>query len=99
MIDMMALLTENELSLLVESMLLGIQHPAHEISNKALETCSVFIDHVAELEEEDVQNAMYKMYYARILHTVLWGVTDHDRRTRKYEECSKNMEIMQLGYI
>lgn len=84
MIEMMALLKENEFSLLVESILWGIQHPAHEISNKALETCDVFLDRVAELEEEDPQNAMYKMYYTSILRAVLCGVIDHDRRTRKY---------------
>lgn len=97
---MMALLKENEFSLLVESILWGIQHPAHEISNKALETCSVFVDRVAELEEEDVQNALYKMYYTSILHAVLCGVTDQDRRTRKHQRYSNaKMKSIEIRYV
>ncbi|CDH59988.1 cchain crystal structure of crm1 inhibitorleptomycin b in complex with crm1()-ran-ranbp1 [Lichtheimia corymbifera JMRC:FSU:9682] len=100
--EMMALLKENEFSLLVESILWGIQHPAHEISNKALETCNVFLDRIAELEEEDSQNTMYKMYYTSILHAVLCGVLDHDRRTQfdlQSQLLARLLDLVQQGEV
>ena len=83
-IELLSLLQENKFTQLVESILWGIQHPSHELSNRALETCNVLFDRIYNVEDEDQQNALYTLYYMKTLDIILHTITDHDRRTRKY---------------
>lgn len=70
--------------LIVKSILWGMQHPGHDISNNALETCSVLLQRIGELEDEDQQNDLYTVVYMTILQAVIRLINDRDRRTRKY---------------
>lgn len=70
--------------LVVKSILWGMQHPSHEISNSALETCGILMEKIGELEDEDKQNDLYTAFYMNILQVVIRLINDRDRRTRKY---------------
>ncbi|KAI8137810.1 armadillo-type protein, partial [Fennellomyces sp. T-0311] len=74
--ELLTLLSQDKFSVLVRSILWGIQHPAHEISNQALEICTVFLKNIYELEDEDEQSVLYSLYYMQILDVILHTITD-----------------------
>ncbi|KAI9314458.1 armadillo-type protein [Dichotomocladium elegans] len=100
--DLMAILPQEKFTLLVESILWGVQHPDHAISNQALDTLNLFLDHVADVEGDEEQNTLYALYYMQILHTILHTITDLDRRTQ-FELQSKILarlvDLVQQGEI
>ncbi|KAI9276648.1 armadillo-type protein [Phascolomyces articulosus] len=100
--ELTSLLSEEKFSLIIESILWGIQHPSHELSNYSLETCNILLDRVYTVEDEDQQNAVYILYYMKILDIILHTITDHDRRTQfelQSQILARLLDLVQQGEI
>ncbi|KAI9497130.1 armadillo-type protein [Zychaea mexicana] len=100
--ELSTLLQEDKFTLIVDSILWGIQHPSHELSNQALEICSILLNRIAQVEDEDQQNALYSLYYMKILDIILHTITDYDRRTQfelQSQILAHLLELVQQGEI
>lgn len=71
-------LPENQLSIIVDSILWGTKHTANDISSTALQTCLELINQVSQIEDEDISSGFFQKFYLRIFTDILTILVDPD---------------------
>ncbi|CAO3632166.1 unnamed protein product [Cunninghamella blakesleeana] len=71
-------LPDNQLSIIIDSILWGTKHTVNDISSIALQTCLEFINQVSQIDDEDISSALFQKFYLKIFTDTLTILVDPD---------------------